>query len=238
MRRIVVVACLLFVSLTAAACGGSSAGGLSGKSASEVLSIAEAAAKKDASFHFVDQTGTGKDAEHLVGDVSNQNGQELLTNPYGSLEVRLVGAMVYVTGNAKSLEVALGMTTAVSTKYADHWISLVAADAPYSAVARAMLPSAELQDYVASGDLVVGKATTLQKHQVLPVSGTAPSTASGKGIATLYVSTTAPYVPIGGILTGIGSTSSDNEEAAFTSWGETIDYSAPSSSVAFSSIAK
>jgi hypothetical protein len=238
MRRIVVIACLLFVSLTAAACGGSSAGGLSGKSAAEVLSIAEAAAKKGASFHFVDQTGTGKDAERLVGDVSNQNGQELLTNPYGSLEVRLVGATVYVTGNAKSLEVALGMTTAAATKYSDHWISLVAADAPYSAVARAMLPSAELQDYVASGDLVIGQVTTLHKHQVLPVSGTAPSTASGKGIATLYVSTTSPFVPVGGILTGIGTTSSDNEEAAFTAWGETIDYSAPSNSVAYSSIAK
>jgi len=238
MRRIVVVVCLVFVSVTAAACGGSSAGGLSGKSAAQVLSAAEAAATKKASFHFVDESGSGKNIERLVGDVSDQNGQELLTNPYGSLEVRLVGPTVYVSGNAKSLEVALGMTSLVATQYQGKWISLVAADAPFSSVAQAMLPSAELQDYVPSGDLAVGQVTTLHKHQVLPVSGTAPSTATGKGIATLFVSTTAPYYPIAGALKGSGSTSSDSEEVAFTSWGESIDYKAPSGSVAFSSIAK
>jgi hypothetical protein len=224
--------------MAAAACGGSSAGGLSGKSAAQVLSTAEAAATKKASFHFVDESGTGKDIERLVGDVSNQNGQELLTNPYGSLEVRLVGSTVYVSGNAKSLEVALGMTSLVATQYQGKWISLVAADAPFSSVSQAMLPSAELQDYVPSGDLVIGQVTTLHKHQVLPVSGAAPSTASGKATATLYVSTTAPFVPIGGILTSTGSTSSNDEDVAFTSWGESIDYKAPSGSVAFSSISK
>ncbi len=238
MRRIFVVVCLVFVSLTAAACGGSSTEGLSGKSASQVLSVAQTAAKKDASFHFVDESGTGKDVERLVGDVSDQNGQELLTNPYGSLEVRLVGPTIYVSGSAKSLEVALGMSSLVATKYATQWISMVAGDAPYSSVAKAMLPSAELGDYLPSGDLVTGQVMTLDKHQVLPVSGTAPTTTSGKGVATLYVSTTAPFVPIGGVLTGTGSTGSDNEEVAFTSWGESIDFKAPSDSVAYSSIAK
>jgi hypothetical protein len=101
-----------------------------------------------------------------------------------------------------------------------------------------MLPSAELDDYVPSGDLVIGQVTTLHKHQVLRVSGAAPTNTSGKGAATLYVSTAAPFVPIGGVLTGTGSTSSDNEEVAFTSWGEPIDFKAPSDSVAYSSIAK
>lgn len=235
MRRISVVACLLFVSL-AAACGGTSAGALSGKSATQVLSSAETAAKNEKSFHFIDQTGSGKNAERLVGDISNQNGQEELTNPYGTLEVRLVGPTVYVAGNAQSLELALGLTAALAKKYATKWISLISADEPYAKVAEAMLPGAELEDYVPSGDLTIGKVTTLRKHGVLPISGTAPSTATGKGIATLYVSTTAPYVPVGGSLTGTASENGENEVVAFTAWGESISYTAPSTSVAFSSL--
>lgn len=184
MRRISIVACLLFVSL-AASCGGSSAGALGGKSASQVLSLAETAAKNEKSFHFIDQTGSGKNGERLEGDVSNQNGQEELTNPYGTLEVRRVGATLYVAGNAESLEVALGLTTALGTRYATKWISLAAADAPYAKVAQAILPSAELEDYVPSGDFVIGKVTTLRKRSVLPISGTAPTVATGKAIANV-----------------------------------------------------
>jgi hypothetical protein len=235
MRRIPVVLILL-VSTLAAACGGSSAGALSGKSPSQVLALAQQAATQEGAFHFVDQTKAGKDTETLAGDVSNPNGQELLTNLNGSLEVRLVGPDVYVRGSAASLTLSLKYPSSLAKQYAGKWISLDSSDPPFSSFAGAILPSAELQDYIPAGDLVLGKPTTLRKQAVLPVSGTAPAVAGGKGIATLYVSATAPFVPVGGALIGIGTQSADNEAVAFTAWGEKVDFPVPSPVVAYSSI--
>jgi hypothetical protein len=227
---------VLAIVCVAAGCGGPSAGGLSGKSAEQVIALAQAAASAHVSFHFIDQTGSGKDDQVLVGDAGDGNADQTLKSPNGVLEVRRVSSTIYVNATALVLENALKLSASDATANAGKWLSLQPTDAPYQTVAKALLPSAELTLYVPVADLEIGKVTSLRGRSVLAVSGTASSAAGGTAVATLYVSTTAPFVPVGGSLVGTGSDKNVTEVAAFTAWGEKISPSVPSPLVAYSSI--
>jgi hypothetical protein len=229
-------AVLMLVGVGAAACGGSSAGGLSGKSASQVLALAEAAVKTANEFHFVDKTTSGKTTLVLSGEISGQTGEEVLSGPAGTLQVRLIGKYAYLMGSAKSIDAPLGLSATQGAKYANKWIRLDASDGPFTAVVESIQPGAELKPYIALTGLELGKVSTLSKHQVLQVGGNAPSSGSATGVAELYVSTAAPYVPYGGSLYGTGSDGSTKEVVDFSDWGKKLNISVPTPIVAFSSI--
>jgi hypothetical protein len=228
---------ILAIAFVAGACGGPAAGGLAGKSASEVLALAQAAAQKEGSFHFVDQTGTGKNEQRLVGDSASESGEQVVSGPNGRLNVRLVDSVIYVTGSEAVMGAALKLTNAQAAKYAGKWISLQKTDAPYETVAKALAPSAELTPYTPVGNLRVGNVSTLRGRSVLAVSGGASEQAGATATATLYVSTSAPFVPVGGSLVGTGAQKGDSEVVAFTAWGERVHPQAPTSATPYSSLA-
>ena len=67
---------------------------LAGSGPDEVITLAQEAAAKEGSFHFIDQTGTGsKEKQILAGDVKRGvAGEEAVTmDRTGTLQVRLVG---------------------------------------------------------------------------------------------------------------------------------------------------
>ncbi len=228
------LATLLLLIVAAGACGGPSAGALAGKSSAQVIQLASAAAQHEGSFHFVDQTGTGSNLLTLTGDISHVAGEEELKGPNGVLQVRLVGTTVYVNASALILESTLKLKASLATANAGKWISLVRTDAPYQAAGKAMEPTQELASYIPAGNLKIGDVTTINGHDVLAVSGTAPAAAGAQANATLYVSTTAPFVPVGGTLNGTGAQSTETDAVAFTAWGETVRPSVPAGVVPYS----
>lgn len=235
MRRLYVFP-ILAVACLAGACGGSSADGLAGKSAAEVIALAQAAAAREGSFHFIDQTGTGKNEQRLVGDSSANAGEQEVNGPNGVLDARLVDLVIYVSGSESVIGSALKLTATDAAAYAGKWISLQTTDAPYQTVAKALEPSAELTPYTPVGNLNVGNVTTLRGQSVVAVSGAASEVAGAQAIATLYVSTAAPYVPVGGSLVGTGAQKNESEVVAFTAWGEKVRPQVPASSTAYSSL--
>lgn len=228
---ILVLACLI------GACGGPSAGGLSGKSAAEVIALAQAAATKEGSFHFIDQTGSGSKTQRLVGDSSADEGEQEVKGPNGDLEVRLVDSVIYVNASELVLSEAFKLTADDADVYAGKWISLQKSDAPYETVAKALAPTSEIAPYTPVANLKVGSISTIRGISVVAISGTAPNIAGAKAIATLYVSTSAPYVPVGGSLVGTGSDKNQSEVVAFTAWGEKVRPVAPSGTTPYSTLA-
>jgi hypothetical protein len=232
-------AALASVALLAAACSsGPSSGSLGGKSASQILSLARAAATNADSFRFVDQAGTGTNETHLVGAMSSTEGIQVLSSSEGTLQVRIVGTTIYVQSSESALGSALDLSKAQAAKYAGKWISIVAGDAPYQRVRKALLPSSELDPYFPGSNLKVEKPTTLSGHSVLPVTGVATSEAGTTATATIFVSTSSPFVPVGGSLQskGTGTSKSGLEVVAFSDWGQTIKVATPTNPVAFSTI--
>ncbi len=235
MRRLVIVAVVAVIPLLAA-CGGPSAGALGGKSAQQVLTLAQQAATKEGSFHFIDVSGTGSKAQVLTGDISKVDAQEETKGPDGLLEVRLIDGTIYINATASTLVNSLKLSSSTAAAHAGDWISLERTDTPYQTVANALLPTAELGAYIPVGSLKIGSATSIDGHNVLPVLGTASPSAGANLIATLYVSTTAPFIPLVGTLKGTGAQKNEGEQVAFTHWGERVHPSIPPGVVAYSSI--
>jgi len=97
-----VVAVLALVTI-ASACGGPSAGGLSGKSASQIIDLAQSAIANGGTFHFTDKSGSGKDAQVLTGYYSSESASQTLEGPDGELNVLSIGNTAYLRGGAAVL---------------------------------------------------------------------------------------------------------------------------------------
>lgn len=236
LRLLSIPAALCTLGLCASCGGGVSAGGLSGKTADQVIVLTQAAIAQEGSFHFIDVSGSGNKSQRLTGDASNGDGQQTLVDPDGGLYVRRVGSVIYLKGSEIVLEQSLKFTASEAKSNAGKWIEITSKESPYQTVAKALLPSSEITPYIPVNSLTVGSPKELGGHDVVPVTGSAPSTDGASATATIYVSTASPYVPVGATLTGTGTTKNDTEEATFNEWGEGVTTTTPSPVVSYSSI--
>jgi hypothetical protein len=172
----------------------------------------------------------------LTGYYSGGNASQTLVGPDGELNVLSIGKTAYLKGGAAVLKDALKLSSPIANANAGKWIEMTQGDTPYETVLKTLLPASELTPYIPVSGFKVGSATTLHGYTVVPVSGTAESTNGAVADATLFVSTSSPYLPISGSLTGTGDESGNTELAVF-SWGKAIPHqNAPTSSVSYSSL--
>jgi hypothetical protein len=223
------------------ACGAGS-DGLAGKSAQEVLSTALTAASVSPSFHFVDKDGSGAQAGLLVGDTGTTAAQQTLSGGGGSLDVRLVNGVVYIRAGSVTLESVLGLSAPKASAEVGKWLSVTKGEKGYSQIIHTLTPDAELDQYIPQEPLTLLAATKVHGVAVLPVTGTAPSSAATGALnakATLYVSTRSPYLPVGGSLTGTDVHGRPQSEVvAITDWGEQARPAVPPGVVAVSSLTR
>ncbi|MFZ0667129.1 MAG: hypothetical protein WAM97_15365 [Acidimicrobiales bacterium] len=236
LRPLSILAAIGVVVLCAGCSSGPSAGGLSGESANQIIDAAQAAMGREASFHFADVTGSGSKAQTLSGEAGQGEAEQSLIDPDGDLFVRQVDSAIYLRGSADVLVSALGLSSTTAAQYAGKWIEITSKEVPYETVAKTLLPTSEVTPYVPVSGLTVGAPRVLGGHDVVPVSGQSESSNGNTAVATLYVSTSAPYLPLDGTLKGTGSEKNDTEESTFR-WAGKVSVPAPSGAVAYSSLA-
>lgn len=229
--------CLICLGLAAAA----SPAGSSPPSASQLLSQSVTAADKAGSMSFNDHTVSGKLVQSLTGAISAPTAAESLTTTgMPALQVMLVGTTIYVQAGASVLENILGLPTAASTANAGKWISVQSGDSAFSQLAGQLTLSSELTTYIPASALRRAKTTTLAGHRVIPITGRPASSSSTKGESVsvaLYLSTKAPYLPVGGsLISAKKGTAGVKEIAVFSNWGKTVVLTAPTGAVPFSSL--
>ena len=231
-----------------AACGapallsacGSGSSGLSGESAPQVLSTALSSARGIGSFDFVDKAGSGAQARVLAGQTGTVSAEQSLSGDTAALDVRLVDHVVYLRAGSEVLESVLGLLAPEASAESGKWVSVPSGAKGYQEIVKTLAPAAELDLYIPQTPLSLGATTTLHGTAVVAVTGAAPPAASTdvlRARATLYVSTTAPYLPVGGTLTGTdvhGRTQS--EVVAFTAWGVKARPPVPAGAVPVSSL--
>jgi hypothetical protein len=219
------------------ACGSSA---LSGQSARQVLGTTLTAAQGIGSFDFVDKTGSGTQARVLAGQTGTVNAEQLLSGDTSALDVRLVDHVVYLRAGSEVLESVLGLLAPEASAEAGKWLSVPSGAKGYQEIVETLTPAAELDHFIPQSPLALGATTTLHGTAVVAVTGPAPaadSTDVVRARATLYVSTTAPYLPVGGTLTGTdvhGRT--QTEVVVFTLWGVQARPPVPAGAVPVSSL--
>ena len=244
-RRLLGLAFTALLPLTAAACGngGPSEGALQGKSATAVISTALRAYHHQRSVSFVTRTVSNGTTTVQTGATNGTDAIE--TARSGSelvIQAILVDGVAYVRAIPSFLENGLDLSASTASAYAGKWISLQKGDSQYTHIVVSLSPTEAILQFVPEEpNLKVEGATTVAGIGAIAVSGSPAGTVSPGTTATstMFVSTTAPYLPISSTLVATDSTGKNIERvvAAFGKWNQKVDPVAPSGATPFASLA-
>jgi len=217
---------------------GPSAGAAPPSNSQTLLNMSVDAAQAAGSFRFIDRSASGKILEVLRGDVSAPTAVEALEIPgQPTFQVELINGVVYVNAGASELDGPLGLSSQVAKTYAGKWISVQPSDSAYSPLTGALTITGELTYFTPVHHLGPEKTVKVGGHKAIVITGTPTDLAPGNtGTAAFFVSSTAPYLPVGGSLVVIHGKSQLREVAVFTDWGKPVPATVPAGAVAYSSL--
>jgi hypothetical protein len=234
---VVVVALVVVVSLVVVL--GKSTGGLSGKTAGQVMAVTVAAAKAQGSVHLgsVNTSGPAGGGTYDVG--ASEGRQTVVGGTAGNAELLVVPGHAYVKGDAAFLKNSFGFPASFASSYAGKWISFVPSDPGYQQIVDGDTLSSALVESTPTGTLTLTPTRTVDGQTVEGVSGGLPhdiSQAGAKGSVVVYVSTNPPYLPVEVVTTGSLDGQSGTTVVTFSRWGEAVAITAPGGATPISSI--
>jgi hypothetical protein len=157
------------------------------------------------------------------------------------LEVELVKGSVYVTGSSAALQSALQISASQAAAASGKWIVVQSGDSPFQSLTQQLTVSGEVDSFAPlRSSAQIGKRTKVHGVEVYPIFGR-PSLALPKGSSAsvaLFVPVKAPYRPVGATLVIASSSTKTklHEVAAFTNWNKPVNLTAPTNTVAFSTL--
>jgi hypothetical protein len=218
---------------------GESHGGLSGKTAKQVLAVTVAAAEAQGSVHLATTNTSGPPGSGTY-DVNRSDGRQTVTNgAQGNADFLAVPGHAYVKGDATFLQNGLGAPASDASLYAGKWISFTPSDPGYQQIAAADTLASAIGESTPTGALTLLPTRTVDGQTVEGVSGGLPhdiSQGGAKGSQVLYVSTTAPYLPVEVVTSGSLDGHSGTTVVTFSRWGESVYVAAPIGAIPISSI--
>jgi hypothetical protein len=242
-RRWAIYASLALVGLTAAACNSSpSEGALAGKSPTKIISLSITALHHQRSFHFVTKTVQGSHTQTQIGDVATDAAaQSIQSGKSPIIEAVLSRGDVYVRANKQLLQTALRLPADAADQHAGDWLLVKKGDAVYPTISSSLTPTSAIELFVPEQPgLKVAGVTTLAGHNVVAVQGSpgASAPSGDTAVVTLFVSTTAPYLPVGATLVVSSANHKTIERLAalYGKWNEPVHPSVPKSAVPVSSL--
>jgi hypothetical protein len=199
------------------------------KSAAQILALTAAAMSKAGSVRLVNKTELdGTAAFTLTTDSSPNQGTQVQDFSGGVETIRLIGRTLFLNANAAAYSLDYNVS---NSTLANEWVRVPSSNANYSNIAAAILmPS--LVSYTVGmkslKDLGVKRFHGLETVAIkgLPLNLT-PGTSETQ---TVYVSMTAPYLPVGlstEFLEGVNGAGT----SVFSHWGEDVAVTSPTTSV-------
>lgn len=244
-RRLLPPLAMSAVAICAAACGssGPSEGALAGKSATAVTSTSIQAYHKQRSVQFLTKTVAGKDTTILVGatSISGDASETVTTNGDPVIDAIVVDHVAYVRTTQAVLQQTFGLSSSAASSYAGKWISMTTGDATYQNVVNSLTPTQAITQFVPEDPhLRIAGATSIGGKGVVAVAGSSAGGAAdgATSTSTLFVSTTAPYLPLSATVV-VKSAAGKNEEriaSVYGKWNERVDPIAPKGATPISSI--
>jgi hypothetical protein len=205
---------------------------LVGKSASQVLQGSLRAAVAQGSAEVTEQVSAlGALKIRAVFDLNVNTGKQVLAaGPLGTATLLEVQGAAYVRASASFLSSSLDMSNAQAKALANRWIVFQQGDAGYLKVAQDGTLGSLLGDIGPKGRLALGHPTIINGVSVVGISGQsgAGSGSQARGREVLYVSTTAPNLPVEIVLhateDGVVGSSID---IRFSHWGQPVSIEPP-----------
>ena len=170
----------------------------------------------------------------LTGDVGPNEGQQTLTEGTQSATVIYVDRVAYVRADSVGLAQATLGDAVSGTAAVGRWVSVTSSEPDYAAVAGGLTLSSALGELLDWPDqLVMGRPTTVDGQQVVPITGEVRLSGGGPMVkATLDVTHTARPLPV----EMNASSAVTSETVIFSHWGDPVTITAPSGAQPASSL--
>jgi hypothetical protein len=244
-RRAVCISAVVGLAFTAAACSsnpGPSEGALAGKSPTAIVSASVKAYHAQKDIHFVTKTITGSQTTTQVGATSATSSLESVTSgKQALLDAVLTGGVAYLRSGAQLLQNTLGLSASAATAHAGSWISLQKGNTGYTLITQSLGPAEAIAAFLPEEPgLKVDGATSFSGQSAVAVQGSPAGQLStgSTGVVTIFVSTTAPYLPLGATLVVKNPSGKTIESAAsvYGKWNLKVDPKPPSGATPITSI--
>lgn len=244
-RAAILLALGTALAVGAAGCSsGPSEGALAGKSATSVTSISVTAFHRQISVHFVTKTVIGSQTTVEIGATSKSAAEETIRSGHTPvLQAIYVDKVAYVRAGTQFLENDLHLSSTTAAAHAGKWISIQKGDTSYSNIVQSLAPGGAIIEFVPEEpNLKVAGATQFSGRGAVAVQGSpGGGVPQGSSAATtLFVSTAAPYLPLGATVELKNSQTGKTEErvaSVFGKWNEHVDPVPPKGAISLSSIA-
>ena len=174
---------------------------------------------------------------HVDGDTGATSGAQSLTVKKGSLSehvnAMVVGSTGYVKANAAALHNVIGLSNALSRKYAGTWLSFPTSNSALGQLVGGLLNSQVSSELQMSGPYTTGTTTTVNGQRALAVHGFVSTQTRNKVPVVLYVAATGTPLPIEEVTNpgNSGGSSAIHGTVMFSHWGQKTAQTAPGTSV-------
>jgi hypothetical protein len=219
MRRLTLVLPAVIVALGT---WSASASGASTKTPAEILRLSVSSMHSEGSFHY-DSTSSiaGVVALTLSTDSALKYGDQVQTLDGGTETTRLIGKTLYMYANARAYEEDFGVK---KPTLANEWVQVPSTNKNYGNIADAILVPSVMQQLVDVGSLKDAGEVTVDGKTALALRGDA----GVSGTETVYVSTSAPYLPIAVVADATEDGRKITNDLVFSKWGEKFSVKKPS----------
>jgi hypothetical protein len=219
MRRLTLVVPVVVVALGSWSAGAS---GASSKTPAEILQLSVSSMHSEGSFHYNSTSSiAGVVALTLSTDSALKYGDQVQTLDGGTETTRLIGKKLYMYANARAYIQDFGVK---KPKLANEWVLVPSTNKNYGNIADAILVPSVMQQLVDVGTLKEAGQATVDGQTALALRGNA----GASGTETVYVSTTAPYLPIAVVADSTEDGRKITNDLVFSKWGEKFTVKTPS----------
>jgi hypothetical protein len=218
MRRLTLVLPVVIVALGTWSAGAS---GTSTKTPAEILQLSVSSMHNEGSFHYNSTSSiAGVVALTLSTDSALKYGDQVQSLDGGTETTRLIGKKLYMYANARAYEEDFGVK---KPTLANEWVQVPSTNKNYGNIADAILVPSVMQQLVDVGSLKEAGESTVDGKTALALRNTGSS-----GTETVYVSTSAPYLPIAVVADATEDGRKITNDLVFSKWGEKFTVKAPS----------
>jgi hypothetical protein len=218
------VALGLLVGLSAQA--GAATNPFGSKSPAQILARTSAAMTKAGSVHLVNRSSLGGTVPFtLTTDSSTSKGAQTEAFGGGVEKVRLIGTTLFIYADATAFSLDFNVS---NSSLANQWVRVPSSNANYSNISDAVLLPSLIENTVRMKSLKDLGLKKFQGQEAVAIKGSPPDTTPGTSeTQTVYISTAAPYLPIGlktAFLEGVNGSGT----SLFSKWGEKVNVASPS----------
>jgi hypothetical protein len=165
---------------------------------------------------------------YTFGSTTNSGTNEARESTYfnkSTGQVLLIKGHLYVNESAPLIALQFDKS---DPKWANKWISIPPGNSAYVPFSAGLLFSSMMSQVRPTGTLHESKIGTLNGVKVIAVSGSANAELGlTKGVETLFVSASAPYLPVELLAGGRSQGVPTSLTVTFSHWGHLFSYSAP-----------